>query len=152
VVLLIGVAGAGCDTTVQRAPESSVRSFEVDFRMADAVQNGPVASVQFDAPEITPAVARRGAVMAYMREQGTWTALPYTYGVESPDLPAVDYTVTMGYAYDTDLFEAFYEVSDPQFLEGLPDRRIKVVVLEDRASTYDIDPRNYEAMAQRFGL
>jgi hypothetical protein len=75
-----------------------VYSFTVDFFMEDAQFNGPIASVQYDAPEISPRVVEEGAVMAYFREQETWTALPYTYGVESADLPAVDRTVTLGLA------------------------------------------------------
>ncbi|MFK7844549.1 MAG: hypothetical protein AB8G77_04550, partial [Rhodothermales bacterium] len=70
------------------------------FSMDDAAINGDVASVQFTVGSVTPNVVDNGAVLAFFREQGTWTAMPYTFGIESPDLLAVDYTITMGYGYD----------------------------------------------------
>jgi hypothetical protein len=134
--------------------DPAVFSFTVDFQIAEAAIDGPVASVQYDAPEITERVVQNGAVMAYFREQGTWTALPYTYGVESPDLPAVDYTVTLGYAFETGFLEVFYEASSGFVTDELPDQLIKVVVIESFAGTRsaEVDLTDYNAVANHFGL
>ncbi len=132
-----------------------VRSLEVLFTMDDAVINGPVASAQYGVPGITPEVTDFGVVMAYFREQGTWTAMPYTFGEESPDLPAVDYTITMGYGYDDGLLEVFYEASTEEApLFDQPDRRIKVVIIDDLSisSAANLDLSNYEAVKAEFGL
>lgn len=150
---------AGCEGPVgpegpPGPPGVGVQSFTVDFLMEDAAIEGPVASVQYDAPEITPRVVTEGAVMAYFREQGTWTALPYTYGVESPDLPAVDYTVTLGYAYEEGFVEVFYETSTEAVIDQLPDQTIRVVVIESLAATRsaNVDLSNYSAVKAHFGL
>lgn len=158
---LVLVVLGGCDQGPVGPPgppgppgDPAVFSFTVDFLLEDATINGSVASVQYDAPEITPSVVQDGVVMAYFREQGTWTALPYTYGVESPDLPAVDNTVTLGYAYETDFLEVFYEASRPGVLNDLPDQLIKVVVIESYAGARaaNVDLSDYEAVRSYYNL
>lgn len=161
-LLLWLLALVGCDDGPTEPPRSdvSVYPFEVDFRVDEAEFVDSFVLVQFDAPEISSAVTAEGAVLAYARIADTWTALPYTYGVESEDVPAVDYTVTLGYAYDTNLLEVFYDLSfgDPEMVrdfafEHLPDRRIKVVVFEDFvAARATVDVTSYEAVRQHFGL
>lgn len=157
----IALLFTGCDQGPVGPPgppgppgDPAVYSFEVDFLLSDAQFNGPIASVQYDAPEITPRVVRNGAVMAYFREQDTWTALPYTYGVESTDLPAVDNTVTLGFAFETDFLEVFYEASRTDLLDDLPDQLIKVVVIESLASTRaaGVELSDYAAVKSHFGL
>ena len=152
---------AGCDQGPVGPPgppgppgDPAVVSFTVDFLLADASFNGSVASVQYDAPEITRRVAREGAVLAYFREQGTWTALPYTYGVESEDLNAVDYTVTLGYAYEEGFVEVFYEASYPGVLEELPDQEVKFVVIDSYASTREsgVDLSDYDAVRAYYDI
>ena len=145
---------AGC---VFEADEkgADVHALEFVFSMNDAVFNGDVASVQFGVPSVTPIVVDQGAVLAYYREQGTWTAMPYTFADESPDLPAVDYTITMGYAYDDGLVEVFYEASTPEApIELQPDRRVKVVIIDNLnfSSAANLDLNNYEAVKAEFGL
>lgn len=128
---------------------------EFVFSMRDAAINGDVASVQFSVGNVTPNVVDNGVVLAYFREQGTWTAMPYTFGIESPDIVAVDYTITMGYAYDDGLVEVFYEASTPEApLAEQPDRRIKVVILDDLAFARqaNIDLNDYEAVKAHFNL
>lgn len=148
----------GCDSNDPAEPPrrgAGVLTFEVDFRTDEAALAGSFASAAFEAPEISPGVVADGAVLAYYREGGTWTALPYTYGVESPDVPAVDYTVTLGYAYEVDLFEVFYEISleDEALLRSLPDQRVKVVVLRPEAVRgVAVDVQDYEAVKQYYGL
>lgn len=161
-LLLLLLTMVGCDDspTEPIRDGTDVYAFEVDFRVEDAEFVDSFALVQFDAPEITPSVNAEGAVLAYARIADTWTALPYTYGVESEDMPAVDYTVTLGFAYEERLLEVFYDLSfgDPEMvrdfaLENLPDRRIKVVVIEDFvAARSTVDVTSYEAVRQHFGL
>lgn len=169
-LLALAVLFAGCDTDDYDEPRDTVRSFVVDFDLADADFEGRFASIAYEAPEITPDVARRGLVAAYVRRENafgeiTWTALPYTYGVEftedpdSPEEAAVDYTATLGYAYETDLLEVFYELSayDDFVWDRLEEegrREIKVVVLSQEAArrSQGLDFGDYEAVQQRFGL
>ena len=129
--------------------KTEVRSVEFVFSMGDAVINGDVASAQFSVPAINPAVVDNGAVIAYFREQGTWTAMPFTFAVESPELPAVDYTITMGFGYDDGFVEVFYEASsEAAGLEDQPDRLIRAVVIDDLAfpGIANIDLNNYESV------
>lgn len=159
-LLLVAVLATGCDDDDPVGPEpprDNVISFEVDFDPAsgDAILDQTVATIDYDAPEITPAVVEGGFVTAYMFEQDTWTALPFTYGVESPDVPAVDYTVTLGYAYNAGLLQVFYETSlaDEELLASLPSRRIRVVVFRDAAlRSSSVDLSDYEAVREHFGL
>lgn len=110
---------------------ANVFSLGFDFLMVDAVLNGAVASVQYDVPDLTASVVDDGAVLMFFRDQGTWTAMPYTFGVESLDLPAVDYTISMGFGYEVGFLEVFYEAStDAVDLTQLPDREMKLVVID----------------------
>jgi hypothetical protein len=93
-------AGAGCDSDDTRPPPpegAEVRAFEVDFDLDDATRDGVFATALHDAPELTRAVVEKGLVIAYVREAGTWMALPCTYGVEAPEQLVVDYAVSLGY-------------------------------------------------------
>jgi hypothetical protein len=160
--LLVGaVLLAGCEVNTVESPPPPTQplaiSFTAPFLLADATVEGTIASVVLDAPEVTPAVVQTGVVLAYVREAGTWTALPFTYGVESPDLPAVDYTVSLGYAFETGFVEVFYDVSTPAALDFVTDRTVKVVVIQGNALTYSathggLDWRDYEAVRDHFGL
>lgn len=161
VSVLLLTAGCYESTVGPRGPrgprgpsgDPAVTSFVVDFDVSEAAVSGLFVSSTYDAPEIAPSVVESGMVTAYVREQGTWTALPYTYGVESPDLPAVDFTVTLGYAYEVDFVEVFFEVSTPSAIETLSDRTVKFVVLDGRPSSYStVNWSDYEAVAARFGL
>lgn len=146
---------SGCIIDSNKDDRTELYPLEFVFSMNDAVINGDVASVQFTTGAVTPNVVDNGAVLAYFREQGTWTAMPYTFGIESPDLLAVDYTITMGYGYDDGLIEVFYEASTPEApLIDQPDRRIKAVVLEDLSYVRkaNIDLNDYEAVKKYLKL
>ena len=135
--LLVGTTGCVIEEGVgpegpQGAPgNANVFSLNFDFLLADASINGTVASVQYDVPDITSLVVDEGAVLMFFRDQGTWTAMPYTFGVESADLPAVDYTVSLGFGFDDGFLEVFYESSTDVIDFGLlPDREMKAVIIE----------------------
>lgn len=146
---------AGCGDDGPTGPEDvGVHSQEFVFSMDDAQVNGAVASVQFDVPTITPNVVDNGAVLVYFREQGTWTAMPYTFGVESPDLPAVDYTISLGYGFDDNFLEVFYEASTSEIdLFDQPDRTMKAVIIDGFSlSKSGVDVTDYEAVKAYYGL
>lgn len=137
-------------------PPGNANVFTVNFTfsMADAVINDNVASVQYDVPGLTPSVVDEGAVLMFFREQDTWTAMPYTFAVESPDLPAVDYTISLGFGYDVHFIEVFYEAStDAVTLEDQPDRLMKAVIVDGfPAGKAPVDLTDYEAVRVYYGL
>ena len=156
----------GCESTiVEEGPpgppgprgadgNANVFSVNFDFSMLDAIFNGKVASVQYDVPGITPSVVDDGAVLVFFREQGTWTALPYTFGYDNPDIQAVDFVVTFGFGYDDGFLEVFYEASaEGVSLENMPDREMKAVIVDGfPAAKASIDLTDYEAVKAFFGL
>jgi hypothetical protein len=160
-ILLPLLTGCVIDANPEPGPmgppgNANVTSVNTTFSMRDAVQNGTVASVAFTVPAITQSVVDFGMVMVYFREQGTWTAMPYTFGVDRPSIGAVDYTITLGYAYERQYVEVFYEASNAGVALGQqPDREVKMVIIDGYATSYgktSIDWSDYEAVARRFGL
>jgi len=144
---------AACDSSDHEG-NAEVFSFPIRFDVDDADRNDNVLSQQFNVPEITPDVVRHGAVLVYFKEQGTWTAMPYTYGVESVSEPLVDYTVTLGYAFDTRFLEVFYETSaDPRDIPLPSSVDMKVVIINSLPIGKNaIDLRDYEAVKRYYGL
>ncbi len=154
---LYGLFVLGCrDTVVAPRSDIEMRTVNVVFSVDRASLNGPVASQQYSIPDITRRVVRTGAVLAYYREQDTWTALPYTVGRESADVNAVDYTFTIGYGYDTGFFEVFIEAStsDPavwqQIANSLPrSYEVRLVILENGLQS-GLDATNYNAIMSHY--
>jgi hypothetical protein len=133
---------------------ANVFSLEFDFRWIDAVFNGAVASVQYDVPDLTARVVEEGAVIMFFRDHGTWTAMPYSFGVERADIPAVDYTISLGFGYDVGFLEVFYEASTEAVdMTGLPDQRMKLVVIDGfAAGKRQVDLTDWEAVKEAFRL
>lgn len=154
--LFLALTLAACDSSDHHDDKTDVISFEVRFDVDDADRNDNVLSQQFDVSDITPNVVDNGVVLVYFEEQGTWTGLPYTYGVESDTEPLVDYTVTLGYAYADRLLEVFFETSaDPDaIISKLPSSvKMKVVIIDTfHAGKNAIDLRDYEAVKRYYGL
>ena len=160
-VVLMGMIVTGCDDDIA-APEyrATVRALQVTFSFNDATYTATVASEKFRIPEITPSVVDRGAVLLYFRDQGTWTALPYTLGIESKNLAAVDYTFTIGYAYDDALLEVFVEASTDdnvaweELLSLLPAQyQMKAVIVDAlHFRTSEVDYSDYEDVQAYFNL
>ena len=160
--LALGVAGCDGGVGPEGPPgppgppgrDAVVFARPFDFSMEEAQFDGPVASVAYDAPDITLDVVEHGAVLVFFREQETWTAMPYTFAEESPNLAAVDFTITLGYAYEEAVLEVFYEAStDEVDLSTQPDRKMKLVVIGGfAASKAGVDLTDYEAVAAHFGL
>ena len=158
-VLLLSLTGCIIEATeegpVGPPGNANVGAFDLTFSMDDASFNGAFATVQYEVPAITPSVVDFGAVLVYFRENNTWTAMPYTFAVESDDLEAVDFTITMGYAHDDAFLEVFYEASTPEItLENQEDRRLKVVVIDGfpLGKTAHVDLSDYEAVKAYYGL
>ena len=122
--------------------------------MLDASINGAVASVQYEVPDLIASVVDEGAVLLFFRDQGTWTAMPYTFGVESLDVPAVDYTISMGFGYEVGFLEVFYEASSTVVdLTLLPDREMKAVVIDGfLIGKKEIDLTDWETVKSVYGL
>ncbi|MFQ5570075.1 MAG: hypothetical protein ACE5G0_10405 [Rhodothermales bacterium] len=167
-VVLFLLAAAGCDEgpVGPQGPQgppgtANVISINFLFSFDDAVFNGAVASAQYDMPDITPSVVDGGAVLLFFRDQGTWTALPFTIGVESQDLNAVDYTFTLGYGFDDNFLEVFVEAStdDTVVWDDIltllpPTYDMKAVIIDGFAlgKHTNLDLRDYEAVKAYFGL
>ncbi len=155
ILALFTLLSAGCDDTVSVESAGVVsREFMFDIDEADLDESGLVASAQYDVPAITRSVVDNGAVLAFFRQFNTWTAMPFTYGAESPDVPAVDYIMTLGYAFDDGFFEVFYESSSPQVSPlDQPSRRIKIVIIDQMPySKKGIDLRNWDEVKAYYGL
>jgi len=161
-LLTIAIINSGCIVDDNEGPpgpqgppgNANVFSMNFDFLLADAVFNGTVASVQYDVPALTVSVVDDGAVLLFFRDQDTWTAMPYTFGVESPDLPAVDYTVSFGFGYEVGFLEVFYESSiDAIDIASLPDREIKAVVIDGFPfGKKNIDLTDWSVVKKAFNL
>ncbi|PEN05675.1 hypothetical protein CRI93_12250 [Longimonas halophila] len=133
-----------------------VETFEVEFDV-DAATEGEAGLVLFqnyDFPEITESVNNNGFVQAYyLADNDTWTAMPYTFGDESPDINAVDYTLTLGYAWNVGLVQLFYEASAPFALDFARTRTVKIVVADGRAATTaGVEWSDYSSVKQHFDL
>jgi len=153
-----GVGPRGADGRDGTDGIVNVHSVNFTFSLNNAIINGTVVSAQFDVPSITPTVVDDGAVLMFFRDQGTWTAMPFTYGVESadPDLDAVDYTVALNFGYDDGFIEPFYESSiDINLLpdDAVPDRQLKAVIIDGFfVGKNSIDYSNWEEVKSAFNL
>jgi hypothetical protein len=163
-LLLAPLAVAGCDGDDDRV-QTDILTLTDTFSLndTDVAFTDFVANIRYTVPAITANVVANGAVLVFLEDlEGTWTALPYTYGIEAPDQPVVDYTVSIGYAFDTDLVDVFVEASssdDVVWDEILEDpllgtsRRIRFVVFNTFVSgKNDVDLTDYEALRARYGL
>ena len=161
VAILAAVVLAACSDTV--GPEgppgnANVHSQLVTFSTRVADHFGHFASQKYAVAAITPSVVDHGAVLAYARLAGTWTALPYSFAYESRDLAMVDCCVTLGYAYDDALLEVFLDTFgiDPaardainaEFAEPLT---IKLVVI-DGFPLGQVDHSDHAAVVSAYAL
>lgn len=133
-----------------------VETFEVTFDVDDATEGeaGLVLFQNYEFPEITESVNNNGFVQAYyLADNDTWTAMPYTFGDESPDINAVDYTLTLGYAWNVGLVQLFYEASAPFALDFARSRTVKIVIADGRAAaTAGVNWSDYSSVKQHFDL
>lgn len=166
-VFLLSAFVAGCEGPVgppgpqgPRGPAGAqgafIQTVEVTFDVDTAIEDesGLVLFQNYDFPEITPSVEDNGFVQAYyLAGNDTWTAMPYTFGDESPDIDAVDYTLTLGYAWSVDLVQLFYEASAPFALDFAQTRTVKIVVADAQAAqARSVDWSDYESVRSHFGL
>lgn len=173
VAVVFAVFAAACGNNVVGPPGPpgrdgalNVRAVhaDLDFRDDRVAFTDYVANISFSIPEITRSVVDEGMVLVYLRDlEGTWTALPYSFGVEAPDQPVVDYTVSLGFAYEHRRLDVFLEASsaddvvwDDIFADPLVNRTasIKVVIVDGYflAGKSGVDFSDYEAVKAHFGL
>ncbi len=160
ILVLSVMIAAGCTEKVVGPPgNANVQSVFLTFSTRQAEHASNFASQQYIIPAITPTVVDHGAVLAYARLEGTWTALPYTFAYESADVPLVDYAVMFGYAYDYQLLDLFLDASsvdpavwaaiDEDFGEPLT---VKVVVIDGYPPPSQLDLGSYEEVAAYYNL
>lgn len=171
--LFLVVFTSGCileaddDDVVGPIGNADIFSVNFTFDLFDTQQAGTVASAQFDVPGITPSVVDEGTVLVYYRFAGTWTALPYTFGVEGVDedgVPFVDYNATFGYGYDDEFIDVFVEATTDDevvwdeirdfevFRGGTPMKAVIIDALPIAAKQGTLDLRDYEAVKEYYGL
>lgn len=151
---------SGCGNTVVNEQPATAYSFTFVFDLDVRERNEAVFSQGFDVPDITPDVTDAGAVLLYFRDQGTWTALPFTLGMEDPEEPQVDYTATLAYGYDDAFLEVFLEAStdDPVVWDELDEIfgggiSMRAVIIEGvPLSELSVDHQSYDAVESHFDL
>ncbi|MFT5144341.1 MAG: hypothetical protein ACI80V_002674 [Rhodothermales bacterium] len=150
--LLLAVSGCVLEESVGPvgpqgpAGNANVFTLNFDFLMADAAISGGVASVQYDIVDITNNVVQEGAVLMFFRDQGTWTAMPYTFYTNAGD------AVSFGFGYDLGFLEVFYETAGAN-PATLPDREMKAVIIDGfGAFKAGVDLTDYEAVARYYGI
>ncbi len=148
-----------CDTNSYTAADVDVYSTEFTASLQSAPADGKFRIVEFDVPAINNGVVNAGMVMAYFYDEtsGTWTAMPYTYGIDNSTLQATDFTVSLGFAFKRRTFQVFYESSINAAdvpAERRPNRRIKLVVVgpDLAASKQGLDWSDYAAVSAAFNL
>ena len=156
----LAVGLTACDTNTHTAADVDVFSRDLGtVALQSAPADGKFRIVEFDVPAITDGVVNAGMVMAYFYEpdSGTWTAMPYTYGVDNSTAQATDFIVTLGFAFKRRTFQVFYESSINAAdvpAERRPNRRIKLVVVgpDLAASKQGLDWSDYAAVRAAFNL
>jgi|SRR5690606_22420808 len=165
VVLVVGtaLASTGCDGDDGVETDIFTVSDTFSLNHTDVAFTDFVANIRYAISAIGADVVANGAVLVFIEDlHGTWTALPYTYGIEATDQPVVDYTVSIGYAFDTGFVDVFVEASssdDVVWEEILDDallgttRRIRFVIFNTfvRGKT-QVDVTDYEALRRHYGL
>ena len=163
-LLTLSFWSAGCDGDEDRV-ETDIVTLTDSFSLndTDVAFTDFVANIRYSVPAVTANVVANGAVLAFIEDlENTWTALPYTYGIEAVDQPVVDYTVSIGYAFDTGLIDVFVEASssdDVVWDEILADpllgtsRRIRFVIFNSFvAGKNTVDVTDYQALRDYYGL
>lgn len=161
---------SGCDTTTPSPvfADGGVRSetFSPRFGQFTVNQPGDVASYDRSSNLLTAAVVDDGAVLLYARgdlifvgggAEGTWTALPYTQGIEAegPDFPFVDFTVTYTYSFDVnriyiDVISSAIGLVEDYIPDNVPFRLVTIAPGTPRVD--GVDYANFAEVAAAYGL
>jgi hypothetical protein len=159
----------GCDTSTPGPiyGDSGVRSQTFTPQANQFVVNvdGEIASYERTSNLLTPSVVEDGMVLLYARGDlvvvggsGTWTALPYTQGIEAqmPDgTYYVDYTITYTYAFGIDRLYIDVISSAAGLVEDFIPNNIPfrlVTIAPGTAMIPGIDYSNYDEVAAAYGL
>lgn len=160
---LFGISG--CDVTSSNPVyDNGVRTQEFTPRSTDFFVNesSDIAWYEWTTNLLTPAVVDRGMVLLYARgdlviigEDNTWTALPFTQGIEPADGGAyVDFTITYTYAFDVDLLylsviSSAVGLVDDYIPSGIP---FRLVTIPPGTHMEGINLAQYADVAAAFNL
>ncbi|MDX1439006.1 MAG: hypothetical protein R3284_03795 [Rubricoccaceae bacterium] len=166
IVGLIGFS-AGCDAyqdVVVIGNDIIVRNFSFSGSNIDVNQDGSIGSYHREVDELTSDIVDDGAVLLYADGElildggaGTWTALPFTQGVDIDDDLIVDWTLTFTYSYDIqDLYVDIIASATGFTFDDFPRTDFKLVLIPGNlyvgSGKAGIDYSNYEAVRQAYGI
>lgn len=163
-LLLVGtIAWTGCDGSDDVETDILTLTDTFSLNDSDVSFTDFVANIRYRVPAVTANVVANGAVLVFIEDlEGTWTALPYSYGIESPDQPLVDYTVSIGYAFASGIIDVFVEASSSDdvvwdeimsdALLGSPGRVRFVIFNTYIPGKNSVDITDYEALRDFYGL
>ncbi|HLT48505.1 MAG TPA: hypothetical protein VK002_14820 [Rubricoccaceae bacterium] len=158
---------SGCDQhedIVVIGNDIIVRTFSVSGDDLTISNDNLVGSYHREVPEMTADVVDDGAVLLYADGSlllsgggGTWTALPFSIGVDEDGDLFVDYTVSFTYSYDLQDLYIDVVASDTIYpFEDLPRTEYKLVLIPGdlfvSSAKSGLDYSDYEAVRQAYGL
>lgn len=158
---------SGCDqndTIIVEGNDIIVRNFFVSGSDFDISDDNLIGSYQREVAALTADVVDDGAVLLYADGSlllsgggGTWTALPFTVGVDEDEDLFVDYTVSFTYSYDIQDLYIDVVASDTIYPFGdLPRTEYKLVLIPGNLFVANgktgIDYTDYEAVKQAYGI
>jgi hypothetical protein len=161
---------SGCDTSPGPVfADTGVRSttFTVHGNQWSLYSNETVATHHRQTNQITQDVVSGGVVLLYAGGElifsgpgveDTWTALPYTQGIENVGLdgvPYVDYTVTYTYSFGANnLYIDIVSSGEWTVDDHVPSRsEFRLVTIPPGAANMvAVDYSDYEAVKRAFGL
>lgn len=162
----------GCDTTTPGGPtfaDIGIRTVNFTVRANDFDVNadGDIATYQrTNVSTLTERVVDEGVVLLYASgdlifvgggASSTWTALPYTQGIEAvgdDGVPYVDYTITYGYSFEPGNLYIDVISSAVGLVEDFLPHNVafRLVTIPPDAPRLDVDLTDYDAVVRAYGL
>jgi hypothetical protein len=141
-----------------------VRNFSISGNDLDISGDQLIGSYNREETALTSDVVDDGAVLLYADGSlllsggsGTWTALPFTVGVDENEDLFIDYTVSYTYSYDLQDLYIDVVASDTIFpFEDMARTEFKLVLIPGNlfvgTNKTGIDYTDYEAVKQAYNL
>lgn len=167
-VLFLVPALSGCDGAPPGPdfPDIGVRVETFTPRASDFSVNAnrDIATYERQSQLLTPTVVNDGVVLLYARGDlifvgatGTWTALPFTQGIEAvgaDGVPYVDFTITYTYSFEPgwlfiDVISSAVGVVEEFIPDNIP---FRLVTIEPGAFIEGVDHSRFEAVQEAYGL
>lgn len=170
-LLLVLPIMAGCDTTspdpVYADTGVQVSTFTPSANQFTVNSAADIATYERQTSQLSNSVVDGGVVLLYARgdlifigggAEGTWTALPYTQGIEavgSDGVPYVDYTITYSYSYGVnrlylDVISSAAGLVEDYIPANIPFRL--VTIPPGAPLIQGIDLSNYDEVEAAYGL